>query len=246
MSTELTNLVLGAALNLLVALLIVRCIYYPRTQNKSYVFTFLAFNTVIFFVLSMLTSASLTLGVGFGLFAIFSVLRYRTDEIPIREMTYLFVIIALPVMNSLLISNGELGELLAANGFVVGVIFVLEKGWGFHFEASKKITYERIDLIRPEHRETMLADLRQRTGLPVKDVTVGRIDFSRDTAEIVIHFEEPKPAVAAQRRDRPRTESRWPLPPLLAGGARHKVQPTQIRLANAPQAGSTTEQESTQ
>lgn len=196
MSTELTNLVLGAGLNLLIALLIVRFIYYPGTQNKNYVFTFLAFNTVIYFVLGLLTSVSLSVGVGFGLFAIFSVLRYRTDEIPIREMTYLFVIIALPVMNSVLMSSGALAELLAANGLVVAVLFVLEQGWGFRFEASKKITYERIDLITPANGEALLADLRQRTGLPVKRVTVGRIDFSRDTAEIVAYYDEPKPVVA--------------------------------------------------
>jgi hypothetical protein len=202
---------LGAGLNLLVALLIVRFIYYPGTQNKNYVFTFLAFNTVIYFVMGLLTSVTLSVGVGFGLFAIFSVLRYRTDEIPIREMTYLFVIIALPVMNSVLMSGGALAELLLANGLVVAVLFVLEKEWGFHFEASKKITYERIDLITPANDEALLADLRQRTGLPVKRVTVGRIDFARDTAEIVIHYNEPKPtkALAAHtggkglRRQRP-------------------------------------------
>jgi hypothetical protein len=196
MSTDLTNLLLGAALNLLIALLIVRFIYYPGTQNKNYVFTFLAFNTVIYFVMGLLTSVTLSVGVGFGLFAIFSVLRYRTDEIPIREMTYLFVIIALPVMNSVLMSSGALAELLAANGLVVAVLFVLEQGWGFRFEASKKITYERIDLITPANGEALLADLRQRTGLPVKRVTVGRIDFSRDTAEIVVYYDEPKPVAA--------------------------------------------------
>lgn len=194
MSTELTNLFLGAGLNLLVALIIVRFIYYPGTQDKNYVFTFLAFNTVIYFVLGMLTNATLSVGVGFGLFAIFSVLRYRTDEIPIREMTYLFVIIALPVMNSVLMAAGSMAELVAANAFVIAVIFVLEKEWGFHFEASKKITYERIDLITPANHEALLLDLRQRTGLPVKRAAVGRIDFSRDIAEIIIYYDEPKPA----------------------------------------------------
>ncbi len=197
MSTELTNLILGAGINLLIALIIVRFIYYPGTQNKNYVFTFLAFNTVIYFVLGMLTNATLSVGVGFGLFAIFSVLRYRTDEIPIREMTYLFVIIALPVMNSVLMAAGSFAELLAANGFVVALLFVLEKEWGFHFEASKKITYERIELITPANGEALLADLRQRTGLPVKRVAVGRIDFTRDTAEITVYYDEPKPTRAA-------------------------------------------------
>jgi hypothetical protein len=201
MSTDLTNLILGAGLNLLIALAIVRFIYYPGTQNKNYVFTFLAFNTVIYFVLAMLTNATLSVGVGFGLFAIFSVLRYRTDEIPIREMTYLFVIIALPVMNSVLMSAGGFAELLAANGFVAVLLFVLEKQWGFHYEASKKITYERIELITPANGEALLADLRQRTGLPLKRVAVGRIDFARDTAEITVYFDEPKPAPAHTPQD---------------------------------------------
>ena len=140
MFTELINFVMGAGFNLAIALLIVRFIYYPVTQEKKYVFTFLAFNTVIYFVLGLLTSSSLSVGVGFGLFAIFSVLRYRTDELPIREMTYLFIIIALPVMNSMLISNGDLTQLLAANGTIVILLYLLEKGFGFHFEQSKKIT----------------------------------------------------------------------------------------------------------
>jgi hypothetical protein len=190
---------LGAGLNLLIALLVVRFIYYPGTQNKNYVFTFLAFNTVIYFVMALMTSVTLSVGVGFGLFAIFSVLRYRTDEIPIREMTYLFVIIALPVMNSILVTNDQWSTLLLANGMIVALLFVLEKEWGFHFEASKKITYERIELITPTNGEALLADLRQRTGLPVKRVTVGRIDFSRDTAEVVIHYDEPKQRVLAIR-----------------------------------------------
>ncbi len=189
MSTELTNLLLGAGLNLAIALVIVRFIYYPETQNKNYVFTFLAFNTVIYFVLGLLTSVSLSIGVGFGLFAIFSVLRYRTDEIPIREMTYLFIIIALPVMNSILVTNSDIAQLLAANGVVVVLLYVLEKEWGFHYEASRKITYERIDLITPANQDLLLADVRTRTGLPVTRVVVGRIDFSRDTAEIQVFFE---------------------------------------------------------
>jgi hypothetical protein len=191
MLNELTDFILGAGFNLAVALLIVRFIYYPFTQNKNYVFTFLAFSTIIYFVLGLFTSIDLSVGVGFGLFAIFSVLRYRTDEMPIREMTYLFIIIALPVMNSILMSNGDLMKLLVANGVIVALLYVLEKEWGFHFEASKKITYEKIDLITPANQDYLLADLRQRTGLPVKRVEIGRLDFLRDTAEIRIYYDEP-------------------------------------------------------
>jgi hypothetical protein len=196
MSTELTSLLLGAGFNLAVAFVIVRFVYYPVTQDKHYVFTFLAFNTVIYFVLGLLTSVELSIGVGFGLFAIFSVLRYRTDEIPIREMTYLFIIIALPVMNSVLASSGDFPQVVIANGVIVALLYVLEREWGFHFAASKKITYERVDLTTPANRERLLADLRERTGLPVTRVEVGRLDFSRDTAEVKIYYEAAAAAPA--------------------------------------------------
>ncbi|NUM43511.1 MAG: DUF4956 domain-containing protein [Anaerolineales bacterium] len=191
MSTELIHLIIGAVLNLLVAVTIVRFIYYPLTQDKNFVFTFLAFNTIVYFVLGMLTSTELSVGVGFGLFAIFSVLRYRTEEMSTREMTYLFIVIALPVMNSILISNEDYLRMLIANGSVVALLFVLEKGWGFHYETSKRVTYERMEWITPANRELLLADLRQRTGLPVKRIEIGRIDFLHDTADIKIYYDEP-------------------------------------------------------
>jgi len=187
----MSNFILGAGFNLAIAFLIVRFIYYPRTRDKNYVFTFLAFNTVIYFVLGLLTSIELSIGVGFGLFALFSVLRYRADEIPIREMTYLFIVIALPVINSALTSNGDFIKVMIANTVMVVLLFVLEKGWGFRFEVSKRITYEKIELVTPDKRELLLDDLRKRTGLPVRLAQVGRIDFVKDTAEIMIYYEEP-------------------------------------------------------
>ena len=168
--------VLSFGFNFLIAFIIVRFIYYPLTRNKNYVFTFLAFNTVIYFVLSLLSSVDLSIGVGFGLFAIFSVLRYRTNPMPAREMTYLFVIIALPVMNSILLTGDRFMELVVANSAVVAVLYVLERGWGFHYDTSKRITYERIDLIRPENRQLLIDDLQQRTGLPITRVDIGRIN----------------------------------------------------------------------
>ena len=192
MSSDLLYFMLGAALNFVVALLIVRFVYYPATQDKTYVFTFMAFNTVIYFVLGLLTSATLSVGVGFGLFAIFSVLRYRTDEMPIREMTYLFILIALPVMNSVMVSDSALPYLLVSNVAIMTVLFVLEKEWGFHFERSKRIVYDRIDLIAPENSERLLANLHERTGLAVKRVETRRIDFLHDSAEMVIYYDEPR------------------------------------------------------
>lgn len=191
MFTETFNFLLGAGINLVIALLIVRFIYYPVKQNKNYVFTFLAFNTVIYFVLELFSRSELSIGVGFGLFAIFSVLRYRTDEMPIREMTYLFIIIALPMINSILMGDGDWTQLLGANAMMIGLLYVLEKEWGFHFETSKKLIYERIELITPGNRPQLLADLRQRTGLPIKRVEVGKIDFLRDVADVRIYYDEP-------------------------------------------------------
>lgn len=192
MLTEIINLSVGALVNLLVALTVVAGIYYPSTRNKSMVFSFVAFNTVTYFVIGLLTSIELSIGVGFGLFAIFSVLRYRTAEIPIREMTYLFVVIALPVVNAILIPREAVAQIIVANLFVIVVLWVMEKGWGFHFEEQKTVHYERIDLIAPAYYEQLLADLRQRTGLPIKRVEVGEIDFVRDMAELTIYYDAPK------------------------------------------------------
>jgi hypothetical protein len=189
--TELGNFLLGFALNFLIALLIVRFIYYPSTRNKAYVFTFLAFNTVIFFVLRFMASTEIGIGVGFGLFAIFSILRYRTDPIPIREMTYLFLISALPLMNGAGIEGALWPQLIIANLAVMVILWVLEKGWGFIYETSKQVVYEKIELIHPDRRAELLADLETRTGLKVKRIAVGKIDFLHDTANLKIFYDDP-------------------------------------------------------
>ena len=191
MSEDLPTFVAAAVFNFAVALVIVRFIYYPVTQDKRYIFAFLVFNPVIFYVMTMLTSVELSLGVGFGLFAIFTVLRYRTEEIPIREITYLFVMIALPVMNSALAAGEEFANLVIANATTMLVLYVLEKDWGFRFESSKKLTYEVIDNIRPQNYDLLIEDLQRRTGLHVKRVEIGRIDFLRDTAQLRIFYDEP-------------------------------------------------------
>lgn len=188
---EMINFLLSFGFNLLVAVLVVRFIYYPSTHNKAHVFTFLAFNTVIYFVLSFMTSIEIGVGVGFGLFAIFSILRYRTETMPIREMTYLFVISALPVMNSAG-ANGDIWpQLLTANAIILAVLLVLEKEWGFKYEASQSIVYEKIELIAPERRRELLADLEVRTGLKIKRIAIGKVDFMRDIANLNIYFDDP-------------------------------------------------------
>lgn len=200
-----TETLVGFAVNFAVALIIVRWIYYPRKQSRKYVFTFLAFNTVIYFVMGLMNSNEVSIGVGFGLFAIFSVLRYRTDPMPIREMTYLFILIALPVINSLLAGSGSYTEMAAANGIIITVLFVLEREVGFDYQRSKSITYERLDLIRPDDRDLLLDDLRERTGIDITRVEIGRIDFRREVAKLKIYYHDDSvPAAVAS----PKTE-KW-------------------------------------
>lgn len=185
-----TELLIGFAANLFVALIIVRFIYYPVKQNKNYVFTFLAFNTIIFFVMSLLTTIELSVGAGFGLFAIFSVLRYRTNPMPARDMTYLFILIGLPVINSSILAGGGWNVVLIANTAVVAVLYLLENNWGFHYEQSQRITYERIELIKLENYDLLMDDLRQRTGLPIKRIEIGHINFLRDSTEIKVFYDD--------------------------------------------------------
>ena len=180
-------------LNSLVALLIIRAIYYPVKRDKEYVLTFLVFNTLIFLIANLLQEVSVSIGVGLSMFAIFRMLRYRTDPIPIREMTYLFVMMALPFVNATLVAQENYAGLLIADALVVAVLVLVEKGWGFQYAGHKTITYERIELIKPENYEALLDDLRARTGLDITRCEVGKLDFLRDVAEIKIDYIEPRP-----------------------------------------------------
>jgi len=187
--TEFLNALGGFGLNLAIVLVIIRLIYYPVQRDKNYVFTFITFNTIVFFVMGLMNNSSISVGVGFGLFAIFSILRYRTDTIPIREMTYLFVLIALPVLNSVLLQAQSYAEFAVANLATVSVLFALEKGWGFRYQTRKTVMYERIEMIRPENWPLLLADLEQRTGLPIDHIEIGRLNFLRDSAEITLYYD---------------------------------------------------------
>jgi hypothetical protein len=137
----------------------------------------------------MLFNTDLSIGFGFSLFAIFSILRYRTDPIPIREMTYMFVIMALPIVNAVLISQSQWITCLIANLALLIVLVVVEKEWGFQFEVKQSITYEKIELITPENKEELLQDIQQRTGLPIKRIEIGKLDFLRDTADIKVFYD---------------------------------------------------------
>ncbi|HOJ95564.1 MAG TPA: DUF4956 domain-containing protein [Methanospirillum sp.] len=201
----------GILINLLAAVIIARWIYYPRKRAQDYIFTFLAFSTVIYLVMGLFTSVELSIGVGFGLFALFSVLRYRTDTVPIREMTYLFVMVALPIMNSILYNGGDIMKLCLSDSVIIAVLFILEQKWGFRYEQKKLIKYEKIDLVRADEHDRLIEDLRERTGLVITQVDILEIDFIRDSADIVITYEEGPPVIPKKSQGsdtRPVEESR--------------------------------------
>lgn len=184
--SQFLDLFTGFLLNFMVAMIIVRGIYYPSKPSKNYIVTFMAFNSIIFFVMSLLSTVEVSVGAGFGLFAIFSILRYRTNPMPPRDMTYLFILIGLSIINATLTNGIPWGILLFVNLAIIGVLYLLENEWGFHYEASKSIMYDRIDLIHPENRAELIADLTNRTGLDIIRVHIGPLDFLKDSAELKI------------------------------------------------------------
>ena len=174
------------SLNFLVALVLIRGIYYPLNKNREYLLTFFVFNVVIFFVCILLGSVKLKIGFAFGLFAVFSILRYRTEQLPIKEMTFLFLSITVAVVNALVNDKVSLVELLFTNAVIVLTTLFIEKYWLKESFSSKVITYEKIELIKPENQSELVADLENRTGLNIINFEINKIDFLRDTAQIRI------------------------------------------------------------
>lgn len=178
------------AFSLAVVLVIVRLIYYPIARRKDYLFTYILISITIFFLCSLLENVRLELGFALGLFAIFGIIRYRTDPIPIKEMTYLFLVIGVSVINALANEKVSLVELGLTNLALIAVAFALEKVFLLKHETTKKIVYERIDLIVPDRYDDLMADLRERTGLNINRIEIGNINFLRDTANILIFYYE--------------------------------------------------------
>ena len=182
------TLVLRLVINMFFLTLLIRFFYYPHTKRKDYLFTYYLIGTITFFVCFGLKKLDIDTGMGLGLFAIFGIIRYRTDPIPIKEMTYLFLIIGVSVVNSLASNKISMAEMALINGTLVGVTFVLERLWLLKHETRKTIVYERIDLIRPEQYQELKNDLEERTGLKINRVEVGKINFLDDTAQIRIYY----------------------------------------------------------
>ena len=184
------DLVLRSIFNLGVVLLLVRVLYYKITPRKDYLFTYILISVTVFFMVFLLENVGVELGFALGLFAIFGMLRYRTQQIPIREMTYLFLVIGVSVINSLANSKVSYAELLLTNAAIVLITYLLEKVFLLRTETKKQINYERIELIKPERRAELIADLEERTGLVIHRLVVDRVDFLRDSVRIYIYYFE--------------------------------------------------------
>jgi hypothetical protein len=185
-----SELIFRFILNTCVVVFIARYLYYPVTRRKDYLFSFLLISFLIFLICFLLESVKLQIGFAFGLFAIFGILRYRTNAIPIKEMTYLFILIGISVINALVNKKISWAELLFTNAVLIFIIYGLERLWLLKHESSKNITYEKVDMIVPDKREELKKDLEARTGLKINRIEIGRIDYLRDTARIIIYYYE--------------------------------------------------------
>ena len=175
-------------INVVIIFILARIIYFSRHRNTDFLFTLMLFNVVNFLICLLLSQATLEVGFAFGLFAIFSIMRYRTVTLPVKEMGYLFLSVATGLINALALPSGEYWILIIANVFILLLTFILEKITLSGNNKTKDIIYERIDLIKPEKREEMIADLRERTGLDVQTVEILNINFLKDIAEIKIRY----------------------------------------------------------
>ena len=189
-SEDFWKLITKTVFNLIIITTIVRYIYYPVTKNKDYLFTYFLISLTVFLLCVLLDSVKLQLGFALGLFAIFGIIRYRTDPIPIKEMTYLFLVIGVSVVNALSNKKISHAELVFANLMIVFVTYGMERLWLLKAEIRKNITYEKIELIVPEKREELIADLKARTGLDISRIEIRRIDFLKDIANIRIFYYE--------------------------------------------------------
>jgi hypothetical protein len=178
--------------NLLVVGIIVRGLYYTITRKKNYLFSFMLIGVVVFLVCYLLESLGLGVGFALGLFAIFGIIRYRTNPIPIKEMTYVFIVIGVSVVNGLSTKDVTYLELVFTNIIIILIVYVLERVWLMKNEVKKVIDYEKIELIHPDRREELVEDLKQRTGLPINRIEIGRINFLRDTVRLLIYYQEER------------------------------------------------------
>lgn len=175
-------------INFIFLTIIIRFIYYPDSKRKDYVFTYYLISLIVFFLCFTLKKYEMDIGMALGLFAIFGIIRYRTDAIPIKEMTYLFVVIGVSIINSLANQKMSYAEIFGGNILIILVLILIEKYWALKQVVSKEVVYENIENIKPMNHHLLKADLEKRTGLIINKVVIGNVDFLKDTAKVTIFY----------------------------------------------------------
>lgn len=193
LSSSAVVLLARLGLNMLFTAVVVRLVYYRLYRNRDYVFTYFLINLVTFSLAYLLSNVRIELGFALGLFAVFGILRYRTEAIKVRNLTYLFVVIGIALLNALANGGITLAELLVANVVIVGTVSVLEAAPFSGREESRLVHYDRLDLLSPFDTAELLEDLRKRTHLPVERFEIGDVDLLRDSALITIHYRSESP-----------------------------------------------------
>ena len=179
---------LRIGIDFLSVLILIRFVYFPIYRSHENIFTFFIFNVIIFLITYLLNKVEMSMGAAFGLFAVFSMLRYRTENISTKDMTYMFLLIALGLLNA--VSKGGWDELLLINIIIISVTYLLESNLLMKKETSKIVMYENIELIRPEKKDELIADLEKRMGVKINQITIDKIDFLRDSALVHVFYYE--------------------------------------------------------
>jgi len=187
---DFLKLIFKFAVNFFFMFITVRYIFYRNNRDKDYLFTFYIFNIITFFICVLFRKTSIEMGFAFGLFAVFGIIRYRTETIPFKEMTYLFIVIGLAMINSLANKKISHAEILFVDLMILATTFGIEAIWFNNHERSKLVVLEKIDLIKPENEASLITDLRDRTGLDIFKVSIGKVDFLKDVAEVKIYYKE--------------------------------------------------------
>jgi len=173
--------------NLIVCWILIHFFYYKKSKRKDYYFTFLLFGVTVFLLMFLLNNVNVGMGFALGLFAIFGMIRYRTESVPIREMTYLFIIIGISVINGLAMSHGYV-NLLIINALFLLLTAVFDGNRMLKHRATKIVLYDKIELVKHGREAELMADLKERTGLDIIKLEVGHIDFLRDVAYVKIYY----------------------------------------------------------
>jgi uncharacterized membrane protein len=185
---DFTELLIRFLFNTLLIFTVVHFIYAKNSKRKDFYFSYLSIGVIVFLLSFLLNNVKLELGFALGLFAIFGIIRYRTDAIPIKEMTYLFIVIGISVINALANKKVSYTELIVTNAAIVMGLWFLEKRLMLKQEGSIRLIYEKIENIHANRSDILLEDLKQRTGIKIKRYDIQKIDFLKDVAEIILYF----------------------------------------------------------